>query len=546
MAPASRIARILIVEDDASFRDLMLQVLRRHGHVVVGEGDGESALARLRAEHYDLLITDLVLPRKMGKDLLEDLHRDADRGEAEPPPPVILMSGVFRERDRAQFVRAHIGVRAFLHKPFTLPEFLKAVNAALADRGVDRPKTPVKTERSKPPPKEPDTGSTRAPAPPPVHDPVQADQFVRLSQQSSTPTPQRRARGRAIAKQKIQKRITVRFRSPADFLQEYADNIGNGGIFIRTTQPPEVGTRLRLHLVVRMDEEKSEEIDLTAEVVYTRPRAGAGLPAGLGVEFVDLSPELSATLKRVADSAYQDARTGRPLLVLIYRMSGVLQELLQRIPDADLRIRDIPDAAMLPVEAAGAEPSDLILIAADDVGETVEAVRTLKSDPATARVVTLVTGPESARARVLGADADAYFALPLEEQSFLTMATHLLTAAQRRQFVRARFRGEVRLKLDGVTIFARALDISEGGLGALVHGHVEKGATVDVELELGGPPVRARARIMWAGATKNREILQAGIRFEEISAADKKKVRNFISEAIRLSNYVRWVAGAGS
>ena len=71
MASSKTIAKILIVEDDASFRELMMNVLRRHGHVVHGEGDGERGFRRLTTEHFDLLISDVVLPRMMGSELIE-------------------------------------------------------------------------------------------------------------------------------------------------------------------------------------------------------------------------------------------------------------------------------------------------------------------------------------------------------------------------------------------------------------------------------------------------------------------------------------------
>ena len=68
-------ARILVVDDQEMMRDSLAATLAREGHEVVAAGDGAAAVARLGAAQFDLLITDLKMPKMTG-------HRAAGRGQA--------------------------------------------------------------------------------------------------------------------------------------------------------------------------------------------------------------------------------------------------------------------------------------------------------------------------------------------------------------------------------------------------------------------------------------------------------------------------------
>jgi diguanylate cyclase (GGDEF)-like protein len=68
--------RMLIAEDDESFGKWLAAIARKVGLVVVTAADGEEALKKLKADHFDLLISDFKMPRKDGLELIADVRAD--------------------------------------------------------------------------------------------------------------------------------------------------------------------------------------------------------------------------------------------------------------------------------------------------------------------------------------------------------------------------------------------------------------------------------------------------------------------------------------
>ena len=84
---ASRTGRILLVEDDENLRHVLGRVLEGHGHEVVTAADGETAVTSLGRESFDLVLSDIRLPRMSGVDVLRAVRQhDLDL-------PVVLMTG---------------------------------------------------------------------------------------------------------------------------------------------------------------------------------------------------------------------------------------------------------------------------------------------------------------------------------------------------------------------------------------------------------------------------------------------------------------------
>ena len=122
MSPAT----ILIVEDEQRVATALSRVLslpQGGSHAVITCISGEEALVKLQATAVDLVITDLRMPGMSGLDLLEEAHRIS------PNTRSILITA-FGTLDVEQ--RAHYLANAYLPKPFTLKEFLDAVETALA------------------------------------------------------------------------------------------------------------------------------------------------------------------------------------------------------------------------------------------------------------------------------------------------------------------------------------------------------------------------------------------------------------------------------
>jgi CheY-like chemotaxis protein len=114
-------ARILVVDDEPPIRDLLTEFLADEGHTVLTAVDGLAALDLLAEQAVDLVVTDAMMPRVDGPNLVRRMRDDPrTRGIA-----VILMSAVVIPNSA---VLAGVAVVA---KPFGLDEFLGAIERAL-------------------------------------------------------------------------------------------------------------------------------------------------------------------------------------------------------------------------------------------------------------------------------------------------------------------------------------------------------------------------------------------------------------------------------
>jgi two-component system, cell cycle sensor histidine kinase and response regulator CckA len=116
---------ILLVEDQDTLRAVARRVLERHGYTVVEATDGAAAFAIMRERDgkVDLLVSDLVMPRMGGRELVERLRA------AGYTPPTIIMSGYSEQSvERARLIPTGA---AFLDKPFTSRRLAIAVRRAL-------------------------------------------------------------------------------------------------------------------------------------------------------------------------------------------------------------------------------------------------------------------------------------------------------------------------------------------------------------------------------------------------------------------------------
>lgn len=118
-------ASLLVVDDDPISQRMLGFTLRRDGHQVISAADGEEALQRLAAEHFDLLIVDLTLPGMDGLTLLRHLRSD----ERYSCLPVIMLTASGQDEDR---IRARLlGANDFLTKPTSSRELVERVNRLL-------------------------------------------------------------------------------------------------------------------------------------------------------------------------------------------------------------------------------------------------------------------------------------------------------------------------------------------------------------------------------------------------------------------------------
>jgi DNA-binding response OmpR family regulator len=122
--------RILTVEDDSAIRRGIVDALAFAGFEVLEAPDGEIGLELAIRAELDLLLLDLVLPGRMGLEVLREVR------VARPLVPVIILSARGEESDRVEGLR--LGADDYVVKPFSVRELLARVEAVLR-RSPERP-----------------------------------------------------------------------------------------------------------------------------------------------------------------------------------------------------------------------------------------------------------------------------------------------------------------------------------------------------------------------------------------------------------------------
>jgi excisionase family DNA binding protein len=123
--PVAGRPRVLVVDDEASIRDLLSKTLALAEYDVDLAPDGRTALERLRIVSYDLLITDLKMPGVDGLAVIREARR------MKPEIPVIIITGFSTEASAIEAV--NLGVAGYLTKPFRVPRVLAAAAKALGE-----------------------------------------------------------------------------------------------------------------------------------------------------------------------------------------------------------------------------------------------------------------------------------------------------------------------------------------------------------------------------------------------------------------------------
>ena len=117
--------RVLVVDDDFNIRDTLYELLSEQ-YVCQTAETAEKALARLEADTYDVVLTDISMPGLSGLELLGHVRQRF------PDTPVIIISGI-TDQDHAQGL-IKIGAFDYLLKPFRLDVVEKSVSRAIEYR----------------------------------------------------------------------------------------------------------------------------------------------------------------------------------------------------------------------------------------------------------------------------------------------------------------------------------------------------------------------------------------------------------------------------
>ena len=121
--------RILVMEDDMQFRQMLRLTLERGGYEVVEAPDGKEGIRLYRQSPTDLILTDIIMPEKEGVETIIELKRDF------PDVKIIAMSGGSRGLDAhncLSYVKG-LGVSQIFTKPFDRKELLEVIQELLGE-----------------------------------------------------------------------------------------------------------------------------------------------------------------------------------------------------------------------------------------------------------------------------------------------------------------------------------------------------------------------------------------------------------------------------
>jgi twitching motility two-component system response regulator PilH len=117
----TRMAKILIADDSVAELQIFQQTLQPTGHTIVTVLDGEAAEERVKSEKIDLIILDVIMPKKNGFQVCRDIKSNEQLKKI----PIIMVTSKDQESDK--FWGMKQGADEYLTKPFKPEDLLKAV-----------------------------------------------------------------------------------------------------------------------------------------------------------------------------------------------------------------------------------------------------------------------------------------------------------------------------------------------------------------------------------------------------------------------------------
>jgi two-component system KDP operon response regulator KdpE len=116
------VSRVLVADDESAIRKVVRDALEREGHEVIAVIDGQEALERFEEGSFDLVVTDLAMPRVDGIELVKEIRR---RSEV----PILVLTVRGEEREKVRLLDQ--GADDYVTKPFGVAELVARARALL-------------------------------------------------------------------------------------------------------------------------------------------------------------------------------------------------------------------------------------------------------------------------------------------------------------------------------------------------------------------------------------------------------------------------------
>lgn len=116
----------MVIDDTDSVRASICKILKKSGNEVIEAKDGEQALESLKKQKCDLLILDVVMPKKGGVQALMEIN------QIDPKVKIIFITGkVPQESDAFRLLSSSFGVKDIIYKPFKKEDLLAKVKKCI-------------------------------------------------------------------------------------------------------------------------------------------------------------------------------------------------------------------------------------------------------------------------------------------------------------------------------------------------------------------------------------------------------------------------------
>jgi two-component system alkaline phosphatase synthesis response regulator PhoP len=117
--------KILAVDDEEDFLEILKLHLEANGYEVITALDGEEALKKIKNENPDVVILDIMLPKLNGKEVCRDIRNDPVFSKI----PIIMLTGLNTDTER--IVARVIGADVYITKPFDFEQLNSAIKKLL-------------------------------------------------------------------------------------------------------------------------------------------------------------------------------------------------------------------------------------------------------------------------------------------------------------------------------------------------------------------------------------------------------------------------------
>jgi DNA-binding response OmpR family regulator len=124
--------KILVIDDEETIRKVLKIHLGNAGYEVKEASDGEQAIEQLKKDRFDLLICDIMMPKKSGWEVLKEVRSNPKTSEI----PVIVLTA--KNEDTNMFKGYELGASYYITKPFTKAQLLFGLNL-IFDKNADNP-----------------------------------------------------------------------------------------------------------------------------------------------------------------------------------------------------------------------------------------------------------------------------------------------------------------------------------------------------------------------------------------------------------------------